>query len=54
MVAQGIDRGARRLQACALAASSVASIALAIEAPCVLASLGFRAPGIHSDPRATI
>jgi hypothetical protein len=54
MVARRIDRGARRLQAGALAASSVAPIAIAIEAPCVLASLGFRSPLIHVDLRATI
>jgi len=54
MAAPRIDRGAWRLQACALAASSVAPIAIAIGAPCVLASLGFRSPGIHVDLRAAI
>jgi len=54
MAARRIDRGARRLQARALTASSVAPIAIAIGATCVLASLGFRSPGIHVDLRATI
>jgi len=54
MAGRRIERGARRLQAYALTVSSVAPIALAIGAPCVLASLGFRSPSIHSDHRPTI
>jgi len=37
-----------RLQTRRIAASSVAPIASAIEAPCVLALLGFRSPEQHA------
>jgi hypothetical protein len=51
MAAPGITAPLVRLQTLRIAASSVAPIAQAIEAPCVLAVLGFRAPERYLTPR---
>jgi len=51
VAAPGISAPLVRLQTLRTAASSVAPIAPAIEAPCVLALLGFRSPERHQISR---